>query len=378
MKGLKTKPSITEIREVPAPEPEVIRSSTSSPGSLFSTSSSTNLSSKSIAQQKEEAKFVALRRIYLHDESQIRSFVGTRFSVDDHTTSTACIMRLQSSLRNLPAFSLDNMSAFVMMRFSHIRGVKNAWHIDLMCPPDSSPFRTVIGLFHAITNLKLAFQQIFQNLTTKEPNTLIDSALAQWERLLLNQDTSTSFKHLRLDFIVEELMVSLCRMAQAFNDPSLDGVNDKEIISQKLTEATRVDEAEIMRKGTFQLITDHGKSKAPPTAPKGTDQPSKKPRTDHTGSPRIRGGKSIPSTTAQPGRISNPPCINNIQHLVMGQPYEKCRKEGTDCKYDHGALPTLFDSPAVKSSYLNIIKSIRNEQTREAVKKHLEGIPAKP
>jgi hypothetical protein len=267
------------------------------------------------------------------------------------------------------------------MRYSHIRGVKNAWHIDMMCPPDSSPFKTVTGLFHAVINLKLAFQQIFQNLTTKEPNTLIDSALVQWERLLLNQDTSSSFKHLKIDFIVEELMTSLCMMAQAFNDPSLDGIKDKDAISQKLTEATKVDEAEIMRKGTFQLVTEHhGKSKAASSSTKGTEQPSKKQRTGQSiGSPRLGSGKIFaPGSSTSPGSTFTPPCLNNLQHLIMGQPYDKCRNETTTCKFEHGNLPTLFESTAAKTSYLGCIKSIRSEKARETVKRYIEGIPSKP
>ena len=87
------------------------------------------------------------------------------------------------------------------MRFSHIRGVKNAWHIDLMVPTESGYFRSITGVFHVVINAKLAFQQFFQDMFTKEPNHLIDQALAQWEQLLLNQDASTSFKHLRLEYI---------------------------------------------------------------------------------------------------------------------------------------------------------------------------------
>ena len=254
-----------------------------------------------------------------------------------------------------------------------------------MCPSDSSPFKTVTGLFHAVINLKLAFQQIFQNLTTKDPNTLIDSALAQWDRHLLNQNSSTSFKHLKIDFIVEELMASLCMMAQAFNDPSLDGIRDKDVISRKLTKATKVDENEIMRKGTFQLITEqHGKSKTAPSTAKGPEQPNKKQRTGQSfGSSRLgripgTGKIFAPGSATSSGSTFIQPCLNNLQHLVMGQPYEKCRNEGTSCKYEHGHLPTLFDSLAEKASYLSCIKSIRSEKSREAVKKHIEGIPAKP
>ena len=259
---LVTKKDAANIEAIPASESTLIKHPSTMSGLFTQGHTTHSFSSKSVAQQKEEAKFIALKRIYLNSETQIRAFVGTRFSVDDHTTSTSCIMRLPSSLRDLPAFSLENMPSFVTMRFSHIRGVKSAWHIDLMTSADSGPFRSTTGVFHAVINLKLAFQLIFQDLITNEPNRLIDLALAQWERLLLNQDAFTSFKHLRLDFIVDELMMSLCKMAQMFNDPRLDGIIDKTAASALLAEATRVDEADIMRKGTMLLLTDQKREKS--------------------------------------------------------------------------------------------------------------------
>ena len=382
------KNDITELEPKAPIETDPIRPPTSHLGSgLFASSShgSSGFSSKSISQQKEEAKFVALKRIYFINEAQTKAFVGSRFSVDDHTTSTSCIMRLQSSLRDLPAFSLGNMASLVTTRFSHIRGIKNAWHIDLMVPTESGYFRSITGVFHAVINVKLAFQQIFQDMFTKEPNHLIDQALAQWEQLLLNQDASTSFKHLRLEYIVDELMMSLCKMAQMFNDPKLDGVKDRATISKLLADATKVDEAEIMRKGTFLLITDQQKRDKTQKPANNSTQPNKKQRTD---TPRSSGGGGKPSpgnssstssTVATPqGRGYTQPCLNNIQHLVIGAPYEPCRNEGKTCKYEFGPLPVQFDSPAHKSFVIKSTNSIRNEKTRGVVQQHLEGIPAKP
>ena len=379
---LVTKKDAANIEAIPASESTVNKQPSTISGLFTQGHTTHSFSSKSVAQQKEEAKFIALKRIYLNNETQIRAFVGTRFSVDDHTTSTSCIMRLPSSLRDLPAFSLENMPSFVTMRFSHIRGVKSAWHIDLMTSADSGPFRSTTGVFHAVINLKLAFQLIFQDLITNEPNRLIDLALTQWEHLLLNQDAFTSFKHLRLDFIVDELMMSLCKMAQMFNDPRLDGIKDKTAASALLAEATRVDEADIMRKGTMLLLTDQKREKF--GKPLAIAPPNKKQRMD---TPRAGGGSgksfagtasSSSSSVAPQGRVFTQPCLNNIQHLVIGAPYDPCRNEGKTCKFEHGPLPTLFDSPSHKAFIIKSASCIRNEKTRGVVVKHLEGIPAKP
>ena len=360
--------------------------------------------STSTAFAKEEAKVLALRRIMFNHEDDIKFFLMNTGQIDNWHCLSAAIMRLPEYLRKMPAFSGDNLKAFVLLRFSHIP-VKDCWYIGSMATSPSGHFASINDLAYALPNLEQAFANIFKHNSTGKLSFLMTNALAQWKSILADQCEPTSIKNLPIDFIESRIMESLCNFAQALLDPALERVREPDVVNDKLVAAAAVDERNMRVDGDRVRLNRLDDSKTGSKAQKSSTLPANgKRKLDATGSGQaiqpwrqIASGSSSSASSgahagstqstapSNQGRIAHP-CLHHITYQLFcndtSGKFIAC-KSGGACKFHHYQIPIdqngafQFESADVKNHVVNSTKNIKDNGIRTRTRQALEAIPAK-
>jgi hypothetical protein len=221
-------------------------------------SSSSSISYRSMTTIREDLKTLPARRALANDENNIiQVIIGG--AIESHQSLNNASMRIPSHLRSLPAFDGKNLASFLKMEFLMNKGPKgDGWNIKDM--EHKGYFDNVNHLNHAVENLAEAASHSFKAHQDSEPNPLFHKALEQWIKVFKNQSEAFSVRKFPIDFMVEKVMETICKIPQALTSPALASIRDPNAIVDFVVEYVIFDITELIRVGDRRRLEEKSKS----------------------------------------------------------------------------------------------------------------------